>query len=92
MPWTLRQAIYGPYWRALQRARAEIRARRPGFDFPRRPARRGREFWRLLPLRLVFGGDWLRLGDRFFNLRLGAGRWSGRVLARLRALSRMMCP
>jgi hypothetical protein len=89
MPWTLRQAIYGPYWRALRAARAEIRTRRPDFDFPRRPGRLGREFWRSLPLRIVFGGDWLRLGDRFFNLRLGAGRWSGRALAWLRALSRL---
>jgi hypothetical protein len=89
MPWTLRQAIYGPYWRALCAARGEIRVRRPDFDFPRRPARLGREFWRSLPLRVVFGGDWLRLGDRFFNLRLGAGRWSGRALALLRALIRM---
>ncbi len=88
MPFTLRNALYGPYWRALAAARAEIAARRPGFDFPRRPARRGREFWRGLPLRLLFGGDWLRVGDRFFNLRFGLGRWSGRALAALRKLSR----
>lgn len=84
MPWRRRQAIYGPYWRALAAARAEIAARRPGFDFPRRAARGGRDFWRALPLRLVFGGNWLRVGDRFFNLRLGLGRWSGRALAAAR--------
>lgn len=87
MPFVLRNAIYGPYWRALCAARAEIAARRPGFDFGRRPTRGAREFWRGLPLRLVFGGDWLRIGDRFFNLRLGLGRWSGRALAALRRLS-----
>lgn len=86
MPGRLRRALYGPYWRALERARAEIAARRPGFDFPRRPARRGRAYWRALPLRVVFGGDWLRVGDAFFNLRLGAGRWSGQVLTKLRTI------
>ncbi len=89
MPRALRHAIYGPYWRALAAARAELETRRPGFDFSRRPARLGRKFWRTLPLRLVFGGDWLRVGNRFWNLRLGLGRWSGRVLAALRALSRI---
>jgi hypothetical protein len=84
MPWRLRQAIYSPYGRALVAARDEIAARRPGFDFPRRAARGGRDFWRALPLRLVFGGDWLRVGDRFLNLRLGLGRWSGRALAAVR--------
>lgn len=88
MPWRLRQTIYGPYWRALAAARAEIAVRRPGFDFPRRAARGGRDFWRALPLRLVFGGDWLRVGDRFFNLRLGLGRWSGRGLAAVRRWAR----
>lgn len=86
MPGGLRDAIYSPYWRALVAARAEISARQPGFDFPRRRARAGREFWRLLPLRLVFGGDWLRVGTRFYNLRGGLGRWSGQWLAMLRTI------
>ncbi len=84
MPGRLRRAIYAPYWRALVAARDEITARRPGFDFERRPARLGREFWRTLPLRILFGGDWLRVGGAFFNLRAGLGRWSGRCLAALR--------
>jgi hypothetical protein len=86
MPRGLRDAIYSPYWRALSAARAEISALRPGFDFPPLSSRLGREFWRALPLRLLFGGDWLRAGDRFFNLRFGAGRWSGQSLARLRTI------
>lgn len=84
MPWRLRQALYGPYWRALAAARAELSAWRSGFDFPRRPGRLGRDFWRALPLKLGFGGSWLRVGGRFLNLRLGLGRWSGQALARLR--------
>ena len=86
MPAARRNALYGPYWRALAAARAAIAARRPGFDFPRHGARHGREFWRALPLRLVFGGDWLRTGDRFHNLRAGLGRWSGQCLAMLRTI------
>lgn len=86
MPRALRDAIYGPYWRSLVAARAEIAARRPGFDFPRRSARLDREFWRLLPLRIVFGGDWLRVGERFYNLRGGLGRWSGQCLSALRTI------
>lgn len=86
MPAARRNAIYGPYWRALAAARAEIAARRPGFDFPHSGARHGREFWRALPLRLVFGGDWLRAGDHFHNLRAGLGRWSGQCLATLRTI------
>ncbi len=86
MPWPLRNAIYGPYVRALLAARAEIAARRLGFDFSRRPAPLGRDFWRNLPLRMVFGGNWLRTGAGFLNLRLGLGRWSGRALAGVRRL------
>ena len=86
MPWRLRQALYGPYWRALAAAHAELAAWRPGTDFPRRPSRLGRDFWRSLPLKLAFGGSWLRVGDRFLNLRLGLGRWSGQALARLRTI------
>ena len=84
MPFRLRNAIYGPYWRALTAARTEIAARRNGFDFPSRSGRQGREFWRTLPLRLACGGNWLRIGDRFFNLSLGLGLFSGRILAALR--------
>jgi hypothetical protein len=84
MPRVLRNAIYEPYVRALLAARAQIAARHPGFDFPRRSARLGRDYWRGLPLRLVFGGNWSRLGNGFFNFRLGLGRWSGRCLAAVR--------
>ena len=87
MPGALRRTIYTPYARALLAARDEIATRRPGFDFVRRPARTGRDFWQNLPLRLVFGGDWLRVGDALFNLRLGLGRWSGHALAALSRLS-----
>ena len=86
MPRRLRNAIYGPYWRALVQARAEIGARREGFDFPPRGARLGRNFWRGLPLRVVFGGDWLRLGATFHSGRCGLGRWSGQALAKLRTI------
>jgi hypothetical protein len=86
MPGRLRNALYGPYWRARAAARAEIAARRPGFDFVRRPARLGREFRRTLPLRILFGSDWCRLGDRFISGRLGLGRYSGQCLARLRRI------
>jgi hypothetical protein len=84
MPWGLRNAIYEPYIFALDAAREEIAARRPGFDLARRPLRAGREFWRTLPLRVVFGSDWLWIGGRFVSGRFGLGRWSGRVLAVLR--------
>ena len=88
MPGRLRNALYGPYWRALVAARAEIAARRPGFDFARQPARLGREFWRTLPLRILFGTDWLRIGEVFFSGRFGLGRRSGRALAALRRVVR----
>jgi hypothetical protein len=84
----LRQALYGPYWRALAAARAEVARRHPGFDFPRKSGRLGRDFWRSLLLRIVFGSDWLRLGGRFVSARLGLGRWSGRFLDWLRRCRR----
>lgn len=88
MPRRLRNAIYGPYVRALLAARDEIATRRAGFDFPLGGARGGRIGWRTMPLRVIFGGTWLRVGDGFWNLRGGIGRWSGRVLAALRTLRR----
>jgi hypothetical protein len=84
MPQRRRRAIYSPYWHALKSARAEIASCHPGFDFPRAGVRLGRQFYRALPLRLVFGGDWIRIGDGFYNVRFGLGRWSGRILALLR--------
>lgn len=86
MPRPRRREIYGPYVRALLAARDEIAARRAGFDFGCRPARLGREFWATLPMRLVFGGDWLRVGDELLNLRGGLGRWSGQCRAKLRTI------
>jgi hypothetical protein len=86
MPRRWRDVIYGPYVQALLAARAEIAARRPGFDFVRAGARSGREFWRTAPLRLVFGGTWRWTGDGFLNFRGGVGRWSGQCLAKLRMI------
>jgi hypothetical protein len=88
MPWRLRNALYGAYWRALDAARNEIAGRKSGFDFPRRPGRLDRGFGRGLPLRVMFGSDWLRVGDKFASGRLGLGRWSGRLLAALRQAAR----
>jgi len=86
MPRRLRDAIYGPYVRALLAARAEIAERRAGFDFARGGARSGREFWRVLPLWVVFGGTWWRCGEGFLNFRGGLGRWSGQAMAGLRTI------
>jgi hypothetical protein len=86
MPRRLRRRIYSPYGRALLAARDELAARRAGFDFTRRPVRSAREFRRSWLLRMVFGGGWLRVGDEFFNLRGGLGRWSGQCLEKLRAI------
>ena len=86
MPRRLRNALYGAYARALFAARAKVAARRSGFDFARRPLRTGREFWRALPLRVLFGSDWLRVGDAFVSGRLGLGRWSGYLLGKMRMI------
>jgi len=86
MPWALRQRIYGPYLKALLAARAEIAARRPGFDFTRRAPRFDRGFWRGLPLRVLFGSDWLQVGGALVSGRFGLGRWSGQCLAKLRTI------
>jgi hypothetical protein len=81
MPASLRRAVYGPYWHALRAAIDEIRRVAPEWRPDRRTARLDRVFWRTLPLRLLFGTDWLRVGDRFVSGRLGLGRYSGRCLA-----------
>jgi hypothetical protein len=86
MPASLRNAIYGPYWRALRAAGDEIRRVAPGWRPATPVIRLDRTFWRTLPLRMVFGTDWLRVGGRFVSGRLGLGRYSGRVLARLRTI------
>jgi hypothetical protein len=86
MPWPARQAIYGAYWRALCEARSELFAHGFVADFRRRPLRFDRSFWRALPLRLLFGSDWLRVGDCFVSGRLGLGRYSGRALELLRTI------
>ena len=88
MPGRLRHAIYGTYWSMLASAREELRAVRPGFDFPHSSLRGTRGFARGLVLRAVFGTDWLRLGGRFYSGRLGLGRFSGRFLAFARRLFR----
>jgi hypothetical protein len=89
MPQRWRDALCTPYWRALSGAREELQRIDRTIDFVYRPTRLGRDALRSLPLALAFNGTWLRLGDRFFNLRFGLGRWSGRVLAKLRRIVRM---
>lgn len=86
MPWRLRQKVYGPYWRALKSARAEIAARRPGVDFPRHSPRFTRAAAGLAWWGVVFGGNWLRVGDTFVSGRLGLGRWSGRFLVMMQRI------
>jgi len=86
MPSRLRQSIYGAYWQALTQAGVEIQKLEPTWRPVPRRLRFNRGFWRELPLRLVFGSDWLRIGDRFYSLRLGLGRYSGRALAALRTI------
>jgi len=87
MPAAMRNAIHGPYWGALRAAGEEIRRVASDWRPVRRAARLDRAFWRTLPLRLVFGTDWLRVGNRFVSGRLGLGRYSGRCLARLRTMA-----
>lgn len=88
MPARWRHALYTPYWRALRATRDELRALAPAVDFPYRPTRHGRDGWRGLVLALLFNGTWLRVGDRFFNLRGGLGAFSGRALSLARSLWR----
>lgn len=89
MPWRLRQAIYRPYWRALVEARAELAAKRPGLDFPAHTPRFTRAAAGLALWGLIFGGNWLRIGDTFIAGRFGLGRWSGHLLV---ALQRLFAP
>ena len=50
-----------PAWRALAAAAAEIRRVAPDWRSAPRTFRFNRAFWRELPLRVVFGSDWLRV-------------------------------
>jgi hypothetical protein len=84
MPWGLRQALYCKYWRALASAADEIRKLNPIWAPSRRPARLDGAFWRLLPFRLLFGSDWLRVGGVFVSGRLGLGRFSGGAIESVR--------
>lgn len=87
MPSRLRDALYGAYGRLLAAVQAELKEQAPEWSPPRRPLRLNRAFWRELPMRIVFGSDWLRVGDHFISGRLGIGRWSGRCLAALRKIA-----
>jgi hypothetical protein len=86
MPWRVRQAIYGIYWQALCESRARLRVLDADVDFNRRVLRFDRSFWRGLLLRVLFGSDWLRVGEMWISGRCGLGRLSGQVLARLRTI------
>ena len=87
MPWPLRQSLYGAYWTALRAAFTELRRISPGWEPVVRSGRLNRDFWRTLPLRVLFGSDWLRVGRTFVSGRLGLGRYSGRCLAFARRLA-----
>ncbi|HET7535424.1 MAG TPA: hypothetical protein VFJ90_03160 [Candidatus Didemnitutus sp.] len=86
MPWRLRQAIYVAYYQALGAAREAIHRVAPAWQPVQRSGRMSRDFWRALPLRIVFGTDWWRVGGVFVSGRLGLGRYSGRCLAGLRRI------
>lgn len=86
MPWRLRQAVYAPYVDAIVRFSSELETEPAWQNRPQRPLRLGRSFWGSLPLRLLFGSDWLRAGGCLISGRLGLGRYSGRFLARLRRI------
>lgn len=88
MPRRLRNAIYAPYWKALEAARRELRRIDRAIDFSRRPARMNRAFLGALPFRILFGTDWVRIDGCFYSFRFGLGRYSGRLLALLRRLFR----
>jgi hypothetical protein len=87
MPWRMRQAIYGPYWRALEEARAAIRKDYPDFDFPKSRLRGWHSFWKAIGPRLLFGSDWWRIGQIFVSGRFGLGRYSGQLLGLARQQS-----
>jgi hypothetical protein len=84
MPHQLRNALYGEYWSRLEDARRRLQALDPTVDHPRASIRLGRDSLKDLALRLLFGSDWVRIGSSFLSLRLGLGRYSGRVLSFLR--------
>lgn len=86
MPWAIRQAVYGPYGLAMNAAREELRGVDPAIDFNRGALRLNRRWWQELPMRLVFGGDWLRCGTTWVSGRAGLGRYAGRFLAFLRKI------
>ena len=86
MPWAMRQVIYGPYGSALEEARQVLRGVDPSVDFNRRGLRLNRRGWQGLPLRLLFGGDWLRWGNTWISGRMGLGRYAGKFAARLRTI------
>lgn len=81
MPWSLRQYLYGNYWRRLCLARERVRELRPGFDFASKSSRGWHQFWRAIAPRVLFGSDWLRVGPYFISGRLGLGRFSGMILS-----------
>ena len=86
MPWSIRQALYGPYGIAMDAAREELRGIDPTIDFNRSALRLNRRWWQELPMRLVFGGNWMRCGTTWISGRAGLGRYSGKFLARLRTM------
>ncbi len=84
MPWRLRQFVYGRYWRAIETARSELQRASPDYKFE--PSCRGwHAFYRALLPRMLFGSDWLRFGSVFISGRLGFGRFSGVLMAWVRA-------
>lgn len=81
MPWRLRQAVYGAYWRALEDARTALASRGCRCALPRGSLRAGGLSLGAWVLRLACGTDWFRIGSRFLSGRFGLGRFSGRILA-----------
>lgn len=86
MSWSLRQAIYIPYYRALQKSRARIRTRFPEFNFSRKRLRGWHAAWRSIVPRVVMGSDWFLVGPYFVSGRFGLGRFSGHIIAFFRRL------
>ncbi len=87
MPRTLRNAVYGPYVKALvdaERLLRELNVFRARASRVRRPSRKRTQG---VLQRAIFGGNWIRIAGRFYNLRLGLGRWSGFILTNLRSIA-----